>query len=670
MSGHARERAAWFAAALAGAALAMAHPGALPAPLAWIALAVTFAVTPGMWLARRLAPGEPGSARAALAMLLAPFASGVLLVLPRLAGAGAAVTARGLAIVLALLAAWEALRPKGPRSAAPAESWQVAVAALAGAAALALHMLSRPLCERSDGAFHAGVAWAALRALPPEDPFFAGLALRYFWGPHAWAAGWLASAPAVGAYAPFVTSSALALTATLLATGALARRLGASARAAVFAQLLVLTGTAPFAWLLLAARSVSGQVRGAAAWSEALGHGADPALRALDPGTLHPSLVLPLDKFVVLTPFAWGLAGAALVALALVALFETLTWRSAIRLGAVVAAVLFMHPVAGAALALAAIAGLVVAAAGEPGVRAAAARGLVAVGAAALVLAPYVRAVASAGGSQAPLGLGSGVHALLSVVWGGAFLFPAAAVALWRAGVTDTRAGTRTGGAFAHALGEAALARALTAALAVLVLPALVLRLGGDNQSKFLNLAFALAAAPAALAWSRAARTPARRGALAALCATAWAPTLAAMACAYAWQSDGSADAPSRPPAALVSAVRQLVPADAVLVDATQDTTRGAAPAIVGATGRAMLWSGGFMARKWGYRDAALEQRAQAAAALSAGRWPQTAAAAMLDSLAREPWVLAPDDSTRAPDPRWRVVARADGVVLAHFAAP
>jgi len=204
----------------------------------------------------------------------------------------------------------------------------------------------------------------------------------------------------------------------------------------------------------------------------------------------------------------------------------------------------------------------------------------------------------------------------------------------------------------------------------VLVLPALVLRLGGDNQSKFLNLAFALAAAPAAVAWSSVARTPARRGALAALGAAAWAPTLGAMAWAYAQQSDGSADAPSRPPAALVSAVRQLVPRDAVLVDATQDTTRGAAPAIPGTTGHSVLWSGGFMARKWGYRDSALAVRAEAAAALAAGHWPGGAAATMLEGLGREPWVLALEDAAPAPDGRWRVVARADGVVLAHFAAP
>jgi hypothetical protein len=41
----------------------------------------------------------------------------------------------------------------------------------------------------------------------------------------------------------------------------------------------------------------------------------------------------------------------------------------------------------------------------------------------------------------------------------------------------------------------------------------------------------------------------------------------------------------------------------------------------------------------------------------------------MLAELGREPWVLAPDESARQPDSRWRVVARADGVVLAHFAA-
>ena len=652
MSGHARERAAWFGAALAAGVLAMAPALSLPPVVLWPALAVTFGITPGVWLARRLAPGEASDGRSALALLLATFASGVLLSLPRLAGAAATPAARGLAIALTLLAAFEALRPKGRHVAAPAEPWVWAGAVLAGLGAFGMHVLSPALAERSDGAFHAGVAWAALRQLPPEDPFFAGLALRYFWGPHAWAAGWLASAPALGAYVPFITSSAFALGSALLATGALARRLGAGRGTSVCAQALLLCGAAPFAWLVLAARASSGPVRGVAALSEALGHGADPALRALDPGTLHPSLVLPFDKFIVLTPFAWALAGTALAALALMTALEAPSWRAGLRLAFVVAAVVFLHPLAGVALALAMLAGLA-AAAGEARTRAAAGRGVLGVVAALLVSLPYLLAVSggeSAGATSALFG--TDLRALGSVLWAGACLFPPAAFALWR---------LRSAGASA---------RALATMLALLVLPAMVLRLGGDNQSKFLNLAFALAAAPAAVGWAAFAASPRRRVTIALLAFAAWAPALLAMGWAYTHQSDASADAPARPPAALLVAVSREVPGDAVLVDATQDTTRGAAPALVGATGRPILWSGGFLARKWGYASEPLQLRAHAASALGTGRWPEGATGEWLASLGREVWVLTPEDSARASDPRWRVVTRADGIVLARFEAP
>ncbi len=652
MSGHARERAAWFGAALAAGALAMAPALSLPPVVLWPALAVTFGITPGVWLARRLAPGEASDGRSALALLLAAFASGVLLSLPRLAGVAATPAARGLAIALTLLAAFEALRPKGRHVAAPAEPWVWAGAVLAGLGVFGMHVLSPALAERSDGAFHAGVAWAALRHLPPEDPFFAGLALRYFWGPHAWAAGWLASAPALGAYVPFITSSAFALGSALLATGALARRLGAGRGASVIAQGLLLCGAAPFAWLMLAARAASGPVRGMAALSAALEHGADPALRALDPGTLHPSLVLPFDKFIVLTPFAWALAGTALAALALMTALEAPSWRAGLRLAFVVAAIVFLHPLAGVALALASLASLA-AAASEARTRAAAGRGALGVVAALLVSLPYLFAVSGGEPAGATSALfGTDLRALGSVLWAGACLFPPAAFALWR---------LRTAGAAA---------RALATMLALLMLPALVLRLGGDNQSKFLNLAFALAAAPAAVGWTAVAASPRRRVAVALLAFAAWAPALFAMGWAYAHQSDASADSPARPPAALLVAVSREVPGDAVLVDATQDTTRGAAPALVGATGRPILWSGGFLARKWGYASEPLQLRAHAASALGAGRWPEGATGEWLASLGREIWVLTPEDSARANDPRWHVVTRADGIVLARFDSP
>ena len=81
------------------------------------------------------------------------------------------------------------------------------MALLVGVALIAAHIASPELSRRAGGAFHAGVVWAAERALPPEDPFFAGLPLRHAWGLHAWAA---ASALARGQWPAGAAASALA----------------------------------------------------------------------------------------------------------------------------------------------------------------------------------------------------------------------------------------------------------------------------------------------------------------------------------------------------------------------------------------------------------------------------------------------------------------------------
>lgn len=647
VSGHARGRAAWFLAALAAAALAISPAGALPPLLAAVALTLTLGIVPGAWLARQVAPGEASDAGAACALMLSPFASGALLALVRLAGLAAEPAARGLALALALLSAWEALRPRRREAAAASDRAVWAVGVSVALLLVLAHTFSPALSARSDGSFHAGVVWAAARALPPEDPFFAGLALRYFWGLHAWASAWVTLAPGLGAYAPLVVTSALAALSALLAVGAMARVLGASSRTRLLAQSLALAGAMPFAWLVLAARAASGDVRGGAELARSLGNGADAALRALDPGLLHPSLVLPLDKFVVLTPFAWGLAGAVVLALALARSLESSSVRASFGVALVVAAATFAHPVAGLALAAAALVGVLVVAMLLPVSRRASAVSALAIACGVLVMAPYLDAVGGTepGGAGA-WGLAADARGLVSVALAGAFLLPAAG---WRLAATDASVPVRV---------------ALGGMLAALVLPACVLRFSGENQSKFLNLALLLAAAPAAMGWARVSSRPTKRFIVAAVLASAFVPTLAAVLWSYARESDSSADAPSSPPPGIVSAVRQLVPADAWLVDATADTTRGAAPALPGETGRALLWSGGFMARKWGYAEVPLRQRHTAAEALALGQRPRADAARWLSAVAPDVWLILPDSATRAATFEERVVARADGVRL------
>jgi len=643
MSGHARARAGWFVAALAAAACA-APAGSLPLAATLVALPIAWSLAPGALLARHLAGEWATDARLALALLLSPFAGGVALTLLRSAGLGAAEATHTAAGVVALLCAWRALRAHtGPvlSSLAPGP---MRLAIAVGLAILAAHLVNPELTLRSDGAFHAGLVRAAGRALPPEDPFFAGLPLRYAWGFHAWAAGWLAVHPRVPAPAPLACACAAAAVAALLGVAALARRLGAGGGAALLAQGLALAGAAPFAWLVLAARAASGEVRGAAEVRAALGHGADHALRMLDPGWLHPSLVLPLDKFVVVTPFAFALAGTALAAFALAAAMDARSARGAVVPAAVVAAAVWVHPLGGLALTAALLAAALVLALASPGDRRVAAGVAAASAIAALLLLPWVLSTLP-GAERAPLALRFAPRpaGIASAVLAGALLLPPAGVWL----LAPSR--------------RAPLALALAAMLGTLVLPACLMRLAGENQSKLLGLAFLLAAAPAALAWRSGRRARAAR--LALLAASAL-PTVTALGWAYARQSAASGDAPSRPPRAITTAIAELSPRDAVLVDASLDTTRGAAPALPGETGRALLWSGRFLARKWGHPREALELRSTAALALAHAAWPEGAAGGLVRALGREVWLVLPQDSTRADGPGAHVVARAGDVLL------
>ncbi len=652
VTSHARARAGWFIVALAAAALVLAPSAVWPLPLAFVAIVVVLAIAPGAWLARRMLPEAPHDARVSLALLLSPFAVALAATLLRLAWSDPRTAARAVVTVIALLAAAEALRPRdrvsttlGSRSA-----WLLALGS--GVVILAAHALNPVLALRSDGAFHAGAVHALLRALPPEDPWFAGLSLRYFWGLHTWAACGVALVPGLSPALLLPVSGACAAIAALLAASALARDLGARPGASALAGLLVLLGASPFAWLALAARGGFGATTG---FAPLLERGADTALRALDPGLLHPSLVLPLDKFVVVTPFAWGLVGAIVAPSLVWRWLLAPTVRHAVAMTLSLAAVVALHPVAGAGLMSAVLCGVAVSALARTVTwRDAAVTGAL-VMAAALVWLPPMRmfAPAAEGGASA-MRLHASWRGIASVVFGGLALWPAVVAAL--ASRTTDRPGTLPVTLFGGML-------------IALVLPAWVLQLGGDNQSKFLNLAFALAAPIAAVGAMHWAQTRARRTLLAAGMLAAWLPAIAALGWAYAHERTSSDDAPSTPPYELLAALAAESEPSAVIVDATLDATRGAAPGVPALTGRALLWSGAFMARKWGHPAAALAVRERVAAALAAGHWPEGADGVWLAALDREVWLIAP--ATLVPDAaRSTMVVRARGVQLLRFTAP
>jgi hypothetical protein len=596
----------------------IAAGAALGAP-AWAraaALAVLLGMLPGWIVARRVAPRLGGAGAAALGIAISPFLVAAPAALLRLAGLGLTAGARVMVLAVAALAVADAFMgrradPTDHPGAGDATSWRIAGA---GVAMVLLAQLGNPaLAGRSDGAFHAAVTLAVSRGgLPPEDPHFAGLHLLYFWGADLWAALWLAAAPALAVWTPLVALDLLALAAALLGVCALARRLGGGARTQWLAAGLAAFGAAPFAWLAVAARAALGQVRGAAELSRLLAQGVDPALASMSTGLLHPSLVLPLDKFVVVTPFSTGLALTMAFALAALEMDERPGRRPGLAVALVVGAALFVHTIVGGALIGCGVAMIVTGAARG---RVPSPAWLLALGAPALLLTPYVASFAAA---RPDAGVaGPWWRALTTLIVGGALVVPAGLLAL------------------ARGAGGALVAPALALAAA-----GLLGRLEGDNQSKLFNLLFMLLSAPAALTWSGwlGRWRGMGRTALAALLTLAVVPT--ALLCAWAYaaergQQPYSFHAPAPALADACGWARDSLAAGAILIDPAAQS-EGATLTVL--TRRSLLWGGEFLARKWGYAPAALDVRRRAAAAVAAGEPLPRDAVALARDLGR-PWI-------------------------------
>lgn len=629
-AGSARTRAAWAIAAIAAALAAVVGPR-LPAALAAVLLAAATLVLPGALLVARAARDRSPLERWAATLALSPalWAGSVTVLVA--CGVPIARAAQLVAFVLALLAAFNAWRPPAP-AAADGDRGATRgglVAALAWAGLVAVVLTGNPtLPPRSDGWFHAGVVLQiAQRGLPPEDPYFAGLRLLYFWGYHAWAATWLVLAPALAVWTPLIAFQLSAAAAVMLAVGALARRFAAGAAAAGLACALAALAYAPGAWGWLAARAAAGDVRG---WDEVrrtVNAGVDPVMQTLGTGMLHASLAFFGDKFLVLTPFSMGLALFALGVLALVDLVASPGARRATTFAAVLAAGLFTHTVVGDVLVL--VAGAVWLACALRAGRDAAARATLAplalaALAAALVTAPYLVAVSA--GKRVAVSAGLTPAAVVSLLWGAAVVGPAALVAL----LARTRR---------------AEASALLVVAATLAALALLVKLPENNQSKFDNLLLLALAAPAAaglLLLGARFGVGARAAGVAGL-ALLLVPTAALALWGFVAEHGGSAasgfvrDESTR---AAMRWARANTPANAVFADL------GGARDVLTLAGRSVLWGGPTGERDWGYPPAAIETRRATVRALCAGEAPPEDGTALIATLGRPVVVVARGPAT------------------------
>ncbi len=631
---------------LALAAVLAAASAGLPAPVAVAALAVTFLFTPGLLVARFAFSRSGPEIAVASSLALSPFLTGAPVAVLLALGAPLPLVARGVALTVALLAlVIPDARKQADIAPGPWVSWLCAAAWTALMAALLVG--NRWLPPRADGWYHAAATLQVLqRGVPPEDPYFAGVRMLYFWGIHVWAASWLALAPRLSVYTPFVVFNITAALAVVLAVAGFARRLGAGRAGIALATGLATLGYSPFGWVVVIARALLGEVRGRAELARTLGQGADPVIFTMAWGQLHGSMAFFGDKYLVLTQFSMGLALFALTIVALLDLASSPGPRTAFAFGVLAAAALFIHTVVGDCVVI--TAGMVWLSLLPGALRGGAVerRALVtlalATALAVIVVSPYLLEITL--GKRDQMRFGFSVESLRSLVIGGMFVVMPGFTWLAMRARRSPDAG-----------------RVLLMAGGLTVL-AMSLLLFERNQVKFFNLLFLVLSVPAALgwlAWMRGRRPLVRRLAVTVLVVGAL-PT--ATLCVWGFATErGQSETGWHPPTPAMSEAmawaRASTPADAAFCDL------GGGREVLTMAGRSTLWGGYSGERNYGYDHEAILARRELAGALCRGREPGSRGAALLAEFAglrREVIVMTRADAPDSSSDHGAIAARPD----------
>ncbi len=634
-------RVRWGALGLGAVAAAAAAPVAWPAPLAAFLLTVALGVAPGALLAPSLAPRAGAAGRMLFALATAPFLAGAPAALLFALGVSPEAAARTVLVLIAAgaLASAFVARPGGE----PARDREGAVPWLAAAiwtTIVAALLFGNPwLPPRSDGWFHAAVTLQmAERPVPPEDPYFAGLRLLYFWGYHAWAVMWVAVAPGLTVWAPLIVLNLTGAVAVVLGVCVLARRLGAGAPGMWAAAAVATLGYAPFSWIWIGVRAFTGDVVGMDEIRRLVTMGASPALQIMATGTLHSSMAFFGDKFLVLTPFALGMAQFTLLLLVLLDFTARPRLREGLALGLVVASTLFIHSVVGWSGAL--LAG------GwwwwalwrsrrpeERRLRGVLLPLLVVFGAAVALLAPYLCATTL--GKQKALAPGLSPLAVGTWLLSGLLVVPAGMGWLW------------------HARRRVAGARELFGFAVLLTAAGLWLWLPGLNQSKFFNLLFLLLAAPAGLAlvgWYGRVRGG-RRLLITAALAMAILPTVTIALWAFATERAQFGADWEHPRTGELAGMRWAIansPPEAIFVDAETSLD------LPVRARRSVITGGVRWEKNWSYPAPALRVRRQTAFELGALRTPSGDVREFLYRLGRPVFVARRRSRGGGDMDRWR----------------
>jgi hypothetical protein len=190
------------------------------------------------------------------------------------------------------------------RKTIPPRAWLMA---LALTALIVVPVLVNPgLRVRSDAWFHAAVAESIGRAgLPPDDPYYAGIQLRYFWAYQVYLLTLRAAVPA-SLFDLMAAINIVFFPIYLMTLFALSSRIGTKRSGPFWSMLLAVFGINVFGSLLLAGRVAFGATRGLTLLRGIIDGGSHYVLTNL---ALHyvGSISFFLDKFLVGSAFAMTL---------------------------------------------------------------------------------------------------------------------------------------------------------------------------------------------------------------------------------------------------------------------------------------------------------------------------------------------------------------------------
>jgi hypothetical protein len=281
------------------------------------------------------------------------------------------------------------------REMVPPLAW---LGALALAALVIVPLLVNPaLRMRSDAWFHAAVAESIGRSgLPPDDPYYAGIQLRYFWAYHVYLLVLRSAVPA-SLFDLMAITNIFFFPVYLMSILALSSRISARRSGPFFSVALAVFGVNVFGSLLLAGRVLIGDTRGLDLLRGIVNGGSHYILTNLAYGYTG-SVSFFLDKFLVGSPFAMTLAMFLIAVYFLVGWLASGSRRELFLAGLFAISAILFHTIIGLALLLcggAALAALSLwkARRRDGGTARRALTGLALLVAAALLCVPYLRPI-------------------------------------------------------------------------------------------------------------------------------------------------------------------------------------------------------------------------------------------------------------------------------------